>query len=341
MIIIKKKTPIISVVLIAGMIIFGKYALIFLGIAVLIILICLAVSYNNNKSSTYQTASKSSSGLNYKPLTKSEISGFKPRDIPPLKNDVVLTPIPPSPSELIAPKEVTVTIEHSEVVDENIKECAVSTPTGFVSAQKVTFDKKNVQKLCEKYIAFDVETTGLSPYNDRIVEVGAVIFKNKVPVKSFGSLVNPNRLISPSVTKINHITNEMLAAAPSEEEVYSKLYDFMKEAMDGQAIVCAHNAKFDMDFLSETFKRLGYNAEILYTDTLYISRSLVPDLDNHKQPTVAAYFGIVNENAHRAESDAEVCGKILACLLDMKQAEYAYKEKLREEAKAAKRSNVK
>lgn len=222
-------------------------------------------------------------------------------------------------------------------VDEAVKDCAVSKPSGFVSTQKITFDKKNVRKLCEKYIAFDVETTGLSPYNDRIVEVGAVVFENKVPVKSFGSLVNPNRFISPSVTKINHITNEMLAAAPSEEEVYSKLYDFMKEAMDGQVIVCAHNAKFDMDFLSETFRRIGYNAEILYTDTLYISRNLVPELYDHKQPTVAKHFGIINENAHRAESDAEVCGKILACLLDMKQAEYEYKEKLREEDKAAKK----
>lgn len=197
---------------------------------------------------------------------------------------------------------------------------------GYVSANKILFDNNAVENIKNRYIAFDVETTGLSPYSDRIIEVGAVLFENGKSVKEYGTLVNPNRSIPPSATAVNHITNDMVRKAPLESKVYSELVDFLGDALKEETIICAHNAKFDMDFLSQTLMRLGYDAKIAYVDTLSISRYMVSGLENYKQPTVASHFGIINEQAHRAVSDAKVCGLILSKLLEIKLEE---QEKIR------------
>lgn len=192
---------------------------------------------------------------------------------------------------------------------------------GLVSVNKIQINSNVINNLMERYIAFDVETTGLSPYNDRIIEVGAVLFEKGTPVKKYGTLVNAKVNIPPAASTVNHITNQMIKDAPSEKEVYENLIDFLGDALQGKTAICAHNAKFDMDFLSETFKRLGYNAKICYVDTLPLSRNLVKGLVNYKQNTVADYFNLYNPNAHRAESDAEICGSILVKLLKIMEEE--------------------
>jgi len=180
---------------------------------------------------------------------------------------------------------------------------------GKVSALKILVDKIALDAMKERYIAFDVETTGLSPYADRIIELGAVLFEKGVHVKKYGTLVNAKVSIPASATAINNISNEMIKNAPSEEVVYSSLIDFLGDALQEKTVICAHNAKFDLDFLSQTLMRLGYDANIYYVDTLSLSRNLIKGLENYKQDTVAAQFDIYNDNAHRAESDAEICGK--------------------------------
>ena len=81
--------------------------------------------------------------------------------------------------------------------------------------------------------------------------------------------------------------------------------------------MCAHNAKFDFDFLCNTLSRLGFNANIEYIDTLSLSRKYLHGLENYKQSTVENYFGLTNPSSHRAASDAENCGHILYRLLDV------------------------
>lgn len=202
---------------------------------------------------------------------------------------------------------------------------------GIVMTYKVQVDDKIISKLKKRYIAFDVETTGLSPTGDRIIEVGAVLFEDGEIINTYGTLVNPGVSIPSAATKVNQITNSMIESAPREEIVYAELVSFFGDVLDGQTVICAHNAKFDMNFLSETLMRLGYNGKINYIDTLSLSRRLVKELNNYKQDTVAAYFGIVNEQSHRAVSDAEVCGKILRELLNNKSEEHiqvqSYSEK--------------
>lgn len=199
------------------------------------------------------------------------------------------------------------------------KEVTVDAPIqpGIAISKKIELDIQNKNSIGNCCIAFDVETTGLDPTSDRIVEIGAVIFQNGVVHKVFSSLVNPGIPISQDASNINHITNSMLDNAPSEKEVYPQLIDFLGDALHGRIIMCAHNAKFDFDFLCNTFSRIGFDAYIEYIDTYSLSRKYLHGLENYKQYTIEKYFGLINSSSHRAESDAENCGYILYRLLDV------------------------
>lgn len=205
----------------------------------------------------------------------------------------------------------------TEAKQQNLKETQIELPVqrGTAISKRIEVDSQNQDSIRNCFIAFDVETTGLSPNSDRIVEVGAVIFLNGAVHKSFSSLVNPNLSISKAASAVNHITNEMLTTAPSEKEVYSKLTQFLGEALCGKIVMCAHNAKFDFDFLCNTLSRLGFDANIEYVDTLSLARKYLHGLDNYKQRTIEDYLGLVNPSSHRAASDAENCGHILFHLL--------------------------
>ena len=169
--------------------------------------------------------------------------------------------------------------------------------------------------------------------NDKIIEVAAVLFENGEITQIYTSLVNPDVFVPYSVTAINHITNEMVQNAPKENIVFADLVEFLGDALKQQTSICAHNASFDMKFLSETLICLGYDGKISYVDTLSLSRSLIKGLHNYKQDTVAMYFGLVNNQSHRAATDAEICGKILLNLLQIEEKE----NKIRGRGMASKR----
>jgi exonuclease, DNA polymerase III, epsilon subunit family len=184
-------------------------------------------------------------------------------------------------------------------------------PTGRIDVEKNLLDVPTSDALRKTFIAFDVETTGLSPMSDRIVELGAVLFVNGQPTETFSSLVNPGIRISSSASAVNHITNDMLRTAPTEDMIYPAFVDFLGNALHGEVVMCAHNASFDFGFLSNTLSRLGYNGKICYVDTLSLARRYIPGLDNYKQCTLENYFSLKNAASHRAISDAENCGRIL------------------------------
>lgn len=159
-----------------------------------------------------------------------------------------------------------------ELKDSTLQE-AVETRLGIVSTIKVYLDFSSHASLQNRFIAFDVETTGLNASSDRIIELGAVIFENGIPMKAFSSLVNPGIAV-PAATAINHITNAMVKNAPDEEIVYPEFLEFLGDAVCGNTIMCAHNARFDFDFLGNTLSRLGFDAELKYIDTLATFTSL-------------------------------------------------------------------
>lgn len=191
--------------------------------------------------------------------------------------------------------------------------------TGKVSTLFIRSSFEAIEKIRKRFIAIDFETTGLKAYSDRIVEIGAVIFENGVAKSSFNTLVNPGIPISAAATSVNHITNEMVKDAPNEQAAIDELVNFAKDAIEGNCYFCAHNARFDSGFLAEALRRCGYDAVLQFADTLNISRRAVMGLTDYRQETVAKHFGIENKDAHRAASDAEVCGQIMVRLCDIEE----------------------
>lgn len=183
-----------------------------------------------------------------------------------------------------------------------------------VQAEKLSESVRH--QLEKQFIAFDVETTGLDPFFDRIIELGAVRFAGGKEIDSFSLVVNAEKRSDPSAAKVHGISEEEIQAARKEAEAYRQLQAFMQDALEGNTILAAHNAPFDMTFLQSTLQRLQIPASLHYVDTLPASRKAFSNLSDYRQVTIAQALQIENEQAHRAENDARVCGKILCRILE-------------------------
>lgn len=187
---------------------------------------------------------------------------------------------------------------------------------GEVKTSSVSTTIANIEKAKNRFIAIDFETTGLSAYSDKIIEVGAVIFENGTIVNKYESLINPEMVIPLAAQRVNHISNEMVKDAPNESTVIKELVEFIGDAISGNTFLCAHNANFDSSFLAKALERNGYDANLFFLDTLTLSRKAFY-FDNYKQETIANHFGIINSDSHRAINDAETCGLIMNNLCDL------------------------
>lgn len=163
--------------------------------------------------------------------------------------------------------------------------------------------------LTSRFIALDVETTGLSPRNShRIIEIGAVSIDSGRITEEFESLVSVERQISPEVQRIHGISNEMLLNQPKFEEIFPQLQAFLKDS-----IIVAHNARFDLGFLRHEFGRLSHPLKNRSVCTLQMSRRMYPHLSNHKLDTVYRHlFGEIRTDIrwHRALDDARMAARI-------------------------------
>jgi DNA polymerase-3 subunit alpha (Gram-positive type) len=167
-------------------------------------------------------------------------------------------------------------------------------------------------ELPEEFVAVDVETTGLSSYRDRLTEIGAVLVSGGQVKERFQSFVNPKMPIPPEITRLTGITDADVRDAPEEGEALGAFLDFAA----GRPLV-AHNAPFDMGFLSAAAKRSSLSFEPVTYDTLTLSQGLLSDMRHHKLNNVAERLGLPEFNHHRAADDAETCGLIFLRLLDM------------------------
>jgi DNA polymerase III subunit epsilon len=161
------------------------------------------------------------------------------------------------------------------------------------------------------FTAFDTETTGLDPRACRVVEVGGIRFDSRGISARFNTLIDPGVPMPAEVTRINGITDAMLAGQPKAE---AALADFLRFA--GNAVLVAHNAPFDVSFVNEELARLGKPAlKNRVVDTRIFARDMFPGLPNYKLQDLAVRFGITAIDAHRAEDDARVCMELfLVCL---------------------------
>ena len=174
-------------------------------------------------------------------------------------------------------------------------------------------NKEILKKLnLSSFTAFDFETTGLDPYNDKIIEVAAIRFKDGEISDKFVSLINPELEISPLITDITGISNKMVRSAPTEEVIIDDFLDFL-----GDDPLVAHNIHFDERFLSQLCERLGREeGNNLKYDTLQLGRSLFFDLPVFNLSALSEYFGLSSDGAHRAENDTVNTGKIFINMIE-------------------------
>ncbi|MBP5197651.1 MAG: PolC-type DNA polymerase III, partial [Lachnospiraceae bacterium] len=179
-------------------------------------------------------------------------------------------------------------------------------------------DLKNVatnpkdQTFKDDFVVFDIETTGFSPVSNRIIEIGAVKVMGGEIVDRFSTFVNPDVPIPYEIEKLTTINDAMVIDYPKIEEILPQFLEFSK----GCTFV-AHNASFDMSFIMENCKRLGYPSEFTYVDTVALSRALLPALGKHTLDAICKNLNISLENHHRAVDDAEATAHIFTKFIKM------------------------
>ena len=164
-------------------------------------------------------------------------------------------------------------------------------------------------------VVFDVETTGLSPLSgDRIVEIAAVKMKNGHITDTFESLVNPERDIPIEASRIHNISEDMVAGAPSRQEVLPQVLQFI-----GGACLVGHNIKFDLDFFCFELSLIGRRVHDATPaiDTIKMAKRLLPQLSTYRLGNLAQYFGANVQETHRALSDVKLTVMIVTRLLDL------------------------
>ncbi|MDO5088177.1 MAG: PolC-type DNA polymerase III [Leptotrichiaceae bacterium] len=173
---------------------------------------------------------------------------------------------------------------------------------------------KPSEKLIEEeiYVVFDIETTGLDPYKDKIIEIGAIKLKGKEIIDEFSVFINPEISIPEEITSLTNITDEMVKDAEKIETVLPEFLEFCK----GTTVV-AHNAKFDVGFINQKAKNLDLEYSPSVIDTLHWARILLPDQKRFGLKYIANYFNVVLDNHHRAVDDAKATAEIFQKFLNM------------------------
>lgn len=159
--------------------------------------------------------------------------------------------------------------------------------------------------MIKNYVAFDLETTGLNVETDYIIEIGALKVVDGKVRERFMEFVKPEVLISPMITNITGITNEMVADARDTKDIIRDFVEFC-----GDDILVGHNILFDYKFMKKYATAYGLPFEKNGIDTLKIARKVHKDLESKSLGTLCAYYHIVNQAAHRAYHDALATAKL-------------------------------
>lgn len=150
-----------------------------------------------------------------------------------------------------------------------------------------------------EYVSLDLETTGLEPKKDRIIEIGAVKIKDGEIRKTYATLVDPQMKIPERITKLTGITSQMVEGKPLAREAVKGLLDFC-----GDLPLLGHNILFDYSFVKHSAVNMGLDFEKQGMDTLKLARALLPDLESKSLQSLRQYYQLPREEAHRALEDA-------------------------------------
>lgn len=164
------------------------------------------------------------------------------------------------------------------------------------------FKGKSLDNLVSDYVLVDIETTGLSPQKDDIIEIGAIKVKDNKIVDTYTSLINIGRNVPSYITNLTGITTDMLKSEGKETtEVLKEFVDFA-----GENIIVGHNVNFDINFIYDKCEKyLDKHVSNDFIDTMKIAKRLV-DTPNYKLGTLAEYFDVDYNGAHRGLKDVEI-----------------------------------
>lgn len=168
------------------------------------------------------------------------------------------------------------------------------------------------------FISVDLETTGLSAARERIIEIGAVKYREGKPVETFSEFVRQEIPIPERIVALTGITQDDIKDAPFETEQMTKFLEFASE----DTVFLGHNLGFDFSFLAMAAARMGLTIEKQGLDTLKISKKCCYDMDERTLSALCDHFGVVNEAAHRAYCDAKATAEVYLCLLEQYGSEY-------------------
>ncbi len=167
------------------------------------------------------------------------------------------------------------------------------------------------------YVCFDLETTGLSPDKNEIIEIGAVKVDCGKVTDRFIAFVRPNEAISKMVTSITGITNEMVADAPPTQGI---IFDFLQFV--GDYPIIGHNLMFDYKFTHRYAQKYYMSFEKEGVDTLAIAKKVLPKLPSRSLENLCRHYGIINPAAHRAYHDALATARLYETLKHYYSEEY-------------------
>ncbi|MCI2773803.1 exonuclease domain-containing protein [Staphylococcus petrasii] len=165
---------------------------------------------------------------------------------------------------------------------------------------------KSLLDFVDDYVVIDVETTGVDPYYDELIEVAAIRYKKEKKIDCFQELIKPQCEISDFISELTGITNEMVQEARNEQEVIKDFYDFI-----GNSIIIGHNIHFDINFIYDsllTHHNIKFKNNFI--DTLRLSRRILPNLKKHKLTTLISYYNMDNNGNHRALNDVKLTNGI-------------------------------
>lgn len=166
--------------------------------------------------------------------------------------------------------------------------------------------------MIRSYISIDLETTGLNPKRDKIIEIGAVKVIDGVEQAQFSTFVNPGRRLEERITELTGITQELLTDAPDMEEVLPELLEFVENLP-----WVGHRILFDYSFLKKAAadQRREKEMEKEALDTLRMARCYLPELEHKTLGYLCEHYGIPLQ-AHRALEDARAASRLYQCLLE-------------------------
>ena len=168
------------------------------------------------------------------------------------------------------------------------------------------------QDFSGSFVVFDIETTGFSAEKNKIIEIGAVKVIDGAIVDRFSTFVNPDVPIPFEIEKLTGINDAMVLPYPGIQEILPRFLEFC-----GDSVLVAHNAGFDVGFISYNAKEQGIPFEPTVLDTVALARHLLPNLNRYKLDTVAKALGISLENHHRAVDDAGATAEIFVAFVKM------------------------